>query len=83
MQYLCPAKGRMGRTLLRLQTIFATLIIVQFIVVALHDWVDIPGWTHSKQVQTAQGRWRFLLITLAKCVFPGLAVAFMAHWVKT
>jgi membrane associated rhomboid family serine protease len=60
-----------------LQTIFATLIILQFMVVTLHDWVDIPGWTHGKQVQTAQGRWRFFLITLVNGVFPGLAAAFL------
>jgi hypothetical protein len=60
-----------------LQTTFSTLIILQFLVVTLHDWLNIPGWTHGRQVQAAIGRRKFVLATLANSIFPGLAVAFI------
>lgn len=60
-----------------LRTIFSLLIMLQFLVVTLHDWLNIPGWTHGKQVQAAIGRRKFLLATLANSIFPGLAVAFI------
>jgi hypothetical protein len=59
------------------QTIFSTLIIAQFLVVTLHDWLNIPGWTHGSQVQIAVGRRKFVIATLANSIFPGLAVAFI------
>jgi hypothetical protein len=62
-----------------LQTVFAWLIIVQFVVVVSHDWLEIPGWTHSKQVQAAIGRTKLLWATLINAIFPGVAVAF-AVW---
>jgi hypothetical protein len=60
-----------------LRTIFSLLIMLQFLVVTLHDWLNIPGWTHGRQVQAAIGRRKFLLATLANSIFPGLAVAFI------
>ncbi len=60
-----------------MQITFSTLIIVQFLVVTLHDWLDIPGWTHGKQVQAAVGRRKFFLVTLVNAIFPALAVAFI------
>jgi len=59
------------------QTIFSTLIVVQFLVVTLHDWINIPGWTHGRQVQAVVGRGKFLIATLVNSIFPGLAVAFI------
>ncbi len=44
-----------------MQTVFTVLIVVQFLVVALHDLVDIPGWTYGRQVQSALGRNRVLI----------------------
>lgn len=35
---------------MNLQTSFAWLIIVQFIVVVSHDWLEIPGWIRGSQV---------------------------------
>lgn len=60
-----------------LQGVFSVLIVLQFLAVTLHDWLDIPGWTHGRQVRSTVGQRRFVLITLANAVFPGLAVAFL------
>jgi hypothetical protein len=35
----------------KIQTLFTWLITMQFVVVAAHDMVDIPGWTHGSQVR--------------------------------
>lgn len=48
-------------------------------VVALHDLVDVRGWTHGSQVQATVGRRKLWLATLINAMFPGLAVAF-ALW---
>jgi hypothetical protein len=36
-----------------MQTFFTVLLLAQLFVVALHDLVDIPGWSHGRQVQSA------------------------------
>ena len=59
-----------------MQTLLSVLITVQFLVVVAHDWVTIPGWTYSAQVQAVVGRRKLLLATLINAIFPGLAVAF-------
>ena len=64
----------------KIQTLFTCLITLQFVVVALHDLVDIPGWTHGTQVQTIVGRRRLWLVTLVNAIFPGLAVAFAIYF---
>lgn len=64
---------------MRLDTIFAWLIILQFIAVVSHDWLEIPGWNHGSQVQAAIGRTKLLWATAINAIFPGLAVAF-ALW---
>jgi hypothetical protein len=63
-----------------IQTFFTILITLQFLVVALHDWVNIPGWSHGRQVQFALGRSKMLIGALINCVFPGLAVAFAFYY---
>jgi hypothetical protein len=63
-----------------IQTFFTILITLQFLVVALHDWVNIPGWSHGRQVQFGLGRSKMLIGTLINCVFPGLAVAFAFYY---
>lgn len=70
-------KARPARMHAILQTTFSILITLQFLVVSLHDWLNIPGWTHGNQVQAAVGRRKFLLATLVNSIFPGLAVAFI------
>jgi len=57
------------------QSLFSILITVQFLVIVLHDLVDIPGWTHGRQVRAVIGARKFWLGTLINAIFPGLAVA--------
>jgi hypothetical protein len=64
----------------KLQTLFAGLITLQLLAVTTHDWIDIPGWTHGRQVQTIVGRRKLLLATLINAIFPGLAVAFAIYF---
>jgi hypothetical protein len=64
----------------KIQTLFTCLITLQFVVVTLHDWVDIPGWTHGSQVQSIVGRRKLWLATLVKAFFPGVAVAFAIYF---
>jgi hypothetical protein len=60
---------------------FTVLIILQFVVVALHDLVNIPGLTHGDQVKATVGHGKAWLVTLINSLFPGVAVAFVAlYW---
>ena len=62
---------------------FTILISLQFLVMALHDWVNIPGWSHGRQVQAALGRNKMVIGTMINCIFPGTAVAFaFYYWEK-
>ncbi len=54
--------------------IFTALLLLQFLIVALHDLVDIPGWITGSQVQAVMGKRKTVLATIANCVFPGIAV---------
>jgi hypothetical protein len=66
-----------------IQVFFTGLISLQFLVVALHDWLNIPGWTHGSQVQSALGRNKMLMATLINCALPGTAAAFaFFYWNK-
>ena len=62
------------------QSLYTVLICVQFVVVALHDLIDIPGWTHGRQVRSALGPYKTLIGTLINSIFPGLAVAFALYY---
>lgn len=49
--------------------------------VVSHDWLEIPGWTHGRQVQAVVGRDKLLAATLINAIFPGVAAAFaIAFW---
>ncbi len=63
-----------------IQTLFTILISLQFLVIALHDWLNIPGWTHGRQVQAALGRNKMLIGTVINCIFPGLAAGFALYY---
>lgn len=63
-----------------MQTAFTYLITLQLLVVALHDLVDIPGWTHGSQVQSVIGRRKVWFATLVNSMLPGLAVAFAFYY---
>ena len=62
---------------------FLILIVVQFLLVVLHDWMGIPGLAHGSQVQAAIGRWKLFAATLINAIFPGVAVAFaLLYWTR-
>jgi hypothetical protein len=63
-----------------IQTLFACLITLQFVVVTSHDLVDISGWTHGTQVQSIVGRRKLWLVTMVNAIFPGLAVVFAIYF---
>lgn len=65
--------------MLDIQSVFSALIILQFIVVAAHDWLEIPGLTRSSQVRAVIGTPKLVVATLINSLFPGAAVAF-AFW---
>ena len=54
--------------------------MAQFVVVAAHDLVDIPGWTHGSQVQALVGRRKMWLVTLINSIFPGAAAALALYY---
>jgi hypothetical protein len=59
-----------------LTTLFSVLIIVQLIVIALHDFVNIPGWANGRQVKAVLGSRKLWLGTLSTVIFPALAAGF-------
>ena len=53
---------------------------MQFVVIVSHDWLDIPGWNHARQVQAVVGRNKLAVATAINALFPGLAVVFAIHF---
>src|SRR3954470_3564095 len=56
--------------------LFATLIVLQAVVIVLHDLVDIPGVAHGRQVRAAIGQKKFWIGTAINAVFPGIAAVY-------
>jgi hypothetical protein len=62
-------------------TPFTVLICMQFLAMVLHDWLDIPGWTHGRQVYAALGPVKIWIATVINTLFPGAAVFFaLRYW---
>ncbi|HEY3761293.1 MAG TPA: hypothetical protein VGN23_06055 [Verrucomicrobiae bacterium] len=57
-----------------IQAIFTYLLIAGFLINALHDWLDIPGWTHGRQVRAAIGPAKMIIGTAVNALLPGVAV---------
>jgi hypothetical protein len=57
-----------GRNLI--QTLFTFLITLQFVVIVLHDLVDIPGWTQGSQVESIIGRGKLWDGDTGECHLP-------------
>jgi hypothetical protein len=74
-----PSKAWHNFVPMRVENLFAVLITLQFLVIISHDWLEIPGWTHGRQVQAVIGRQKLLWATAINAIFPGTAVAF-ALW---
>ncbi len=64
----------------KIHILFSCLITLQFLMIVLHDWVDIPGWTHGTQVQSIVGRRKLWIATLINATFPGFAVALAIYF---
>ena len=62
-----------------MQTAFTLFLCVQFLIILLHDLVEIPGWSHTSQMQAVLGKQKLYAATFANSIFPGVAVAF-AIW---
>jgi hypothetical protein len=58
----------------------AVLLLVQFVAVAAHDLIDIPGWVHGSQVKAVVGRKKFIMGTLSTVIFPALAAGFAVYF---
>ena len=66
-----------------LQTLFTILLILGFLMNGFHDLVDIPGWTHGRQVRAAIGTKKVLIGTMVNCLIPGITAAFaIYYWQK-
>lgn len=63
-----------------MQALFTCLICVQFLVVVLHDLLDIPGWHHGSRVRTVVGPVKFWIGTVVNAIFPGIAVWYAIYW---
>jgi hypothetical protein len=63
-----------------MESLFTVLLVLQFAVVVMHDWVDIPGWTHGSQVQAVVGRRKLWIASAINALFPGAAVAFALYF---
>jgi hypothetical protein len=67
-----------------IQLIFNCLIALQFIVIVTHDLVDIPGWTHGRQVAAVVGRRKLWLVTCINALFPLTAVVLaISFWTRS
>lgn len=78
-------KSRFDNEFTRAQNVnllFTCLIVTQFVIVAAHDWVDIPGLACGSQVQAVIGRRKMAWATLINSVFPGVAVAFAIRFFR-
>jgi len=61
-------------------TVFVILIFAQFVLVASHDLIDIPGWNHGSQVKALMGTRKVWLATLINSIFPGVAVGMALYF---
>ena len=59
----------------RLSIVFAVTLLVQFLIIALHDLIDIRGWVHGSQVKAVVGTPKVYWATAINSFFPGLAAA--------
>ena len=66
---------------LPLEELFTLLIAVQFMAIASHDLLDIPGLSHGRQIRAALGARKLWLVTAVNSIFPGVALGLgLAFW---
>ena len=54
----------------RTQLLFTMLITVHFVVIVLHDLLDIPGWTNGTNVREVVGRKKLWFAATINACFP-------------
>jgi hypothetical protein len=65
------------------QTLLTILLVLGFLLNGFHDLIDIPGWTHGRQVRAAIGSTKVLIGTAVNCLLPGIAAALaIYYWQK-
>jgi hypothetical protein len=63
-----------------MQVTFTVLIALQFLVIATHDLVEIPGLAHTSQMRAVLGRRKLRMATAVNSIFPGIAVGFAVYF---
>jgi len=63
-----------------MEELFTSLIVLQFLIIGIHDWIEIPGWLHGRQIQAVVGQRKLAWATAINLVFPGLAVAYAVRF---
>jgi len=63
-----------------LQNLFTILLVLGFLMNGFHDWIDIPGWVHGKQVRATIGVTKTLIGTAVNSLFPASAAAFAIYY---
>jgi hypothetical protein len=61
---------------------FTGLIILQLLIIAFHDWINIPGWVHGSRAQEVVGRKKLAWATMVNTIFPGIAVVFALRFYR-
>jgi hypothetical protein len=65
------------------QKLFTILLVLGFLMNGFHDLIDIPGWTHGRQVRAALGVTKTLIGTAINSLIPGSAAALaIYYWQK-
>ena len=63
-----------------MMTFFTILISLQLLLITVHDWLHIPGWTHGHQAQAVLGPRKMWLGTLFHLALAGPAVGFAIYY---
>lgn len=63
-----------------LQKFFTVLLVLQFVMNSFHDWIDIPGWIHGKQVRATIGVTKTIIGTAVNSLFPASAAAVAIYY---
>lgn len=61
---------------------FAILISMQFVLILLHDLVDIPGLVSGSTIQSAIGKRKVIGIAFMNAIFPGVAAGLAIRFWK-
>jgi hypothetical protein len=63
-----------------LQKLFTVLLVLQFVMNGFHDWIDIPGLIHGKQVRATIGVTKMMIGTAVNSLIPASAAAVAIYY---